>query len=180
MYLPSEDSYLLSNCVFDYLNRLDKSSLKKLKVLDMGSGTGIQAETCVKAGVNKENILTADIDKESIKHLKSKGFKTIKTNLFSKIHKKFDLIIFNPPYLPKDEYTTKEIHGGKEGYEIIIKFLNQAKNHLNKNGKILLLVSSLTKPEILKKKIYDYKITDIKLKRIFFEELIVWQLELKT
>ncbi len=174
MYLPREDSYLLSSILKKYL----KDKGKNIKILDMGSGSGIQAETCRNLGF--ENITAADIDKEAIKTLKEKKFKVVKSNLFSNIREKFDLIIFNPPYLPEDGCDReKDTTGGKRGYETIIKFLRQAKEHLNKNGKILLLFSSFSKPAIIKReaKKLGYIIKLLATKRIFFEELYVVKLK---
>lgn len=147
----------------------------------MGSGSGILAETCL--GLSFKNITVADIDKGAIKLLKQKKFHAIKSNLFSNIPEKFDLIIFNPPYLPEDKTgfdKQKDTTAGKLGYEIIIRFLKQAKKHLKEKGKILLLFSSLSKPKIIKQEAeklgYNPKL--LNQKRIFFEELFVYEFRL--
>lgn len=174
MYAPSEDSYLLASCLKEYL----KNKNKNIKILDLGSGSGIQAETCKKLGFN--NLIVADIDKSSISLLKEKGLKSIYSDLFSNLKKeKFSLIIFNPPYLPENKYDKeKDTTGGKKGCETIVKFLKQAKKHLEKNGEILLLFSSLSSPKIIKQKAKELKY-NLKLlgkKRFFFEELYVYLL----
>ena len=76
-----------------------------IKLLDLGTGSGIQSKTALKAGVKKKNILASDINPEALKKLKPK-FRTIKSDLFDKIKTKdkFDLIVFNPPYLPESKY----------------------------------------------------------------------------
>jgi len=173
IYQPAEDSYILKETLKIYLKKIKD---KNIKIIDMGSGSGIQAETCRKLGY--VNILTGDINPNVIKHLKQQGFKSIKSDLFSKIKQKFDLIIFNPPYLPEDKYDKEpDTTAGKKGYEIIIKFLEQAKNHLNQDGSIILLFSSLSKPEIIKKQATElgYKLKLINKKKIFFEELFVFE-----
>jgi len=183
IYLPLEDSYLLSETLKEYLTKAkNKIKNKSLKILDMGSGSGIQAQTC--KGLGFKNILCADVDKEVIEHLKSENLNTIQSNLFSNIKKseKFDLIIFNPPYLPEDKREPQDSRnattGGKKGYEIIIKFLNQAKSHLNKDAKILLLFSSFSQPKIILKKAKDlgYNFKALSSKKLFFEELFVYKL----
>jgi len=147
VYLPAEDSFLLSNEVKKYISQLEN---KNIKILDMGSGSGVQALTCMEAGVHKKYILCADIDKEAIKHLEKQKFQIIQSNLFEKIDASFDLIIFNAPYLPEDKYDKGlDTTAGKKGYEIILRFLDQSKTHLNKEGKIFLLFSSLSKPNII-------------------------------
>lgn len=176
IYQPAEDSYLLSNTLKEYLK--DKKN-KDISILDMGSGFGIQAQTCKDLGFT--NILVADINPEVISHLKRKGFRTIQSDLFLNIDKKFDIIIFNPPYLPEDKREPKDSQiattAGKQGYEIIIRFLEQVKKHLNRNGKILLLFSSLSQPKIIlaKFKGLDLCIKLLSKENFFFEELFVFE-----
>jgi release factor glutamine methyltransferase len=180
IYQPVEDSYLLVNELKKHL----KNKNKKTSILDMGSGSGIQAQTCKDLGFT--NIITADINQEVIEHLKKQGLKTIQTDLFSNINKKqkFDLIIFNPPYLPEDKREPEDSKlvttAGKKGYEIIIKFLKQAKLHLNKKGKIFLLFSSLSKPNIIKNKtkVLGYTMSLLAKQKIPFEELYVYEIKI--
>lgn len=158
IYSPAEDSYLLEKQV--------KRFSKNKNVLDIGAGSGIQALAAKKAGA--KTVIASDISEHTIEHLKKLGLNAIKSNLLKNINGKFDLIIFNPPYLPEDKQEDKESQlsttGGKKGDELILKFLKQSIKHLNKNGIILLLVSSLTpmekidkfiKKENLKKEVID-------------------------
>ena len=173
VYEPSEDSYLFSEVLKESVKD------KNISALDMGSGSGILAETLINMKIPQENITLADITKEAVNNLRKKfpNSKVIRSDLFSNINGKFDLIVFNPPYLPLDSKEPKssqiEITGGKKGGEIISKFLNNAGAHLNKNGKIFLLVSSLTKSVNFK----NFKIKVLRAKKLFFEELYVLQLE---
>ena len=81
------------------------------------------------------------------------------------------MITFNAPYLPEAKHEPKcsklITTGGKKGDEISLKFLKQAKEHLNENGRILLLISSLTPLEKINK--FEPKI--LAKKKLFFEEL---------
>jgi release factor glutamine methyltransferase len=188
IYQPSDDSYLLQETLKKFLITKEKN----IKIFDMGSGSGILAETCKNLGFN--NILTSDIDPEAVNFLKNQNFETIQSDLFDNLYIKgglnikgnlvplqFDLIIFNPPYLPLDKREPRDSRiqttAGKKGYELIIKFLKQAKSHLLKNGKILLLFSSLSKPDIILKKAkqlgYNHKL--LSRKKLFFEELFVYK-----
>lgn len=178
IYQAAEDSYLLQKEIKKYLKNKDK----KIKILDMGSGSGIQAQTCKDLGFN--NILTVDVNKKAISHLKSLDFDTIQTNLFSNIKGKFDIILFNPPYLPEDKREPEDSKlattAGKKGYEIIIKFLIQAKKHLAKKGIILLLFSSLSQPKIIinKANSLGYIIKLLDKQKLFFEELYVYEMKI--
>lgn len=172
IYSPSEDSYFLSEFVKKYS--------KGKKVLDMGSGSGIQAETAINS--KALSVLCADISLESISYLNSKKLKAIKSNLFSEINGKFDLIIFNPPYLPLDKREDKESRkittGGKKGDEIILRFLKKATSFLNEKGIILLLLSSLTPKNRITNTIKDknMKFKLLGKKNLFMEYLEVWEI----
>lgn len=169
IYAPEEDSYLLQKEV---------AKFSKGKIfLDMGAGSGIQSETAINAGAKK--VIAIDIDKDAIDYLKKKKIKMIKSNLFSKVNGKFDVIAFNPPYLPENKYDReKDTSGGKKGDEVILRFLRTAGKHLNKNGIILLLLSSFTPRKRIIALLKELKMEKEKLseKRIFFEKLEVWKI----
>jgi len=194
-YPPSEDSFLLANHV--------KRFVKNKKVLDLGCGSGIQGLVAKKYGASEitfsdidenaiiiskynylYNFVNKNIDLNNIKNIKT-DVNFIKSDLFSSIKEKYDVIIFNPPYLPKidkeDENVSKWITGGKEGCELIIKFLNQAINHINKNSIILLVYSSLSKPEKIEKyaKNLGFNIEILDEERFFFEKLYIVMLSIK-
>lgn len=177
MYQAKEDSYFLAEQLAEYLNSLTEKEKSRLKVLDLGTGSNIQAETLVKKGIKKENILCSDIDKEVIILTKKKSFNAVHSDLFSKIKGKFNLIIFNPPYLPENKFDRKkDTTGGKQGDETILSFLRQLKKHLAEKGKAFLLLSSLTPITRINKEIKKQKLK-IKLiasKNIFFEQLEVF------
>lgn len=185
IYLPQEDSYFFSEILENQILKLIQKN-PDLKFLEIGCGSGIQLETALKCKIKKSNIFSLDINPSAVEHCKKLSFNSIKSNLFSEIQKqknipeKFDLIIFNPPYLPQDKSGLESDEskiattGGFRGSEIINKFLKQAPKFLKKDGKIFLLVSSHTKkinwPENLKK-------TKLAEKNLFFEKLEIWELE---
>ena len=171
IYKPAEDSFLLADVLKKEIPKLIKVN-SNLSLLEIGSGSGIQLQTARKLGIKKQNILSTDININAVKYCKKLGFNCIQSNLFAKIKGKFDLILFNPPYLPENKYDKeKDTTGGKLGSEIINKFLRQARLHLKKEGKILLLTSSLTKNINWQ----GYEKTKLTSKKIFFEELMVWE-----
>jgi release factor glutamine methyltransferase len=171
VYEPSDDSYFFAEFLKRYLKKF-----KPKNYLDVGCGSGILAKTVSKF-FNNKNILCLDINPSAVSTTRLLGFKTIKSNLFLRVPKKqkFDLITFNAPYLPEEEiepYSSKLITtGGKSGDEISVKFLKQAKEHLNEKGRILLLISSLTPME----KINKFKPKLVAKKKIFFEELRIFE-----
>ncbi len=167
IYEPREDSELLAK------------EVKKLafgKVLDMGTGSGVQAE----AAINAKSVVAADINPKAVAFVKKKGIKAVKSDLFSNIKDKFDTIIFNLPYLP-DEPKLKDLalDGGKEGYELTVKFLSQVGNHLKSNGIVLILFSTMTNVKKVDEAVEHYCFTSEKIasQSLSFEELIVYKLE---
>lgn len=171
IYQASDDSYLFA----DFLKKYFKSH-KVTSHLDMGTGSGILAKTALKF-IPPKNILAADINSDATKALQNEKFQTIQSDLFKEIPDKFDLITFNAPYLPLDKREPKSSQlattGGKRGDEISIKFLKQAKQHLNPKGKIFLLISSLTPMDKLEK--FNPKI--VSKKKIFMEELLILEFD---
>ena len=181
IYKPDEDTFVLAKYVKKYA---------KGKVLDLGCGCGYLTKIALE---NTKDVLAADIDEEAVDLCRRKGINAIKSDLFENIKAKFDLIVFNPPYLPKaksddDEYLviTKEsnnknydaIIGGENGYEVIERFLYDAKNYLKENGIILIVFSTLTgNVESLIKK-YNYKFEILEEMPLFFERLKVLKLKL--
>jgi release factor glutamine methyltransferase len=162
IYRPREDSYLLQKYVKKYA---------KGKVLDMGSGSGIQALTALK---KTKDVLAVDINENAVEHVKGLGVKAKVSNLFSDVKGKFDLIIFNPPYLPGEKGRGETaLSGGKKGHELIERFLKESKDHLKKGGKILLIASTLTgNIKKLSKKI-GYRIKILETESFFFEKISV-------
>lgn len=175
IYSPQEDSVLLQKQVI---------RLAKGRVLDLGTGSGIQARAAAKIKRVKE-VVAADVDSEVVKHCKKSveggKIRCVKSDLFKNIKGVFDTIIFNPPYLPHEPLGGREtaLEGGKHGYEIIERFLAQANKHLKTEGNVLLAFSSLTnKPkveELIEKNLFDWK--ELDRAHIFFEDIIVYLLQ---
>ena len=175
IYQPAEDSWMFA----EFLRRYLKSN-KPNSYLDIGTGSGILPKIASEI-ISPKNITATDINPNAIANLKKSPFRTIKSDLFKQIPNHFDLITFNAPYLPLNSKEPKDSQlattGGKNGDEISLKFLKQAKSHLNKNGKIFLLISSLT-PQNRIKKLWPYKI--VAKKKIFMEELLILEFQQNT
>ncbi|MBW2984942.1 methyltransferase [Candidatus Woesearchaeota archaeon] len=171
VYEPREDSFLLAEQVKKYAKGV---------VLDIGTGSGIQAITAAKKK-DVKSVIGVDKSKQAIdfckKNIKNKKIKFIQSDLFSNVKGKFDTIAFNPPYLPEDlRLRDLTIYGGKKGYEIIEMFLSEVNDFLKPDGIILLLFSSLTKKDkvdgFIRNNLFEYKLLD--KKHIFFEDLFVY------
>lgn len=176
IYTPAEDSFLLEKAVKKYA--------KGKRVLDMGSGSGVQAQAALASGACE--VTAVDIDGEVVAHLKKQHLKTIKSNLFTNVKGTFDLIIFNPPYLPQDARedakSARITSGGKKGDELLLRFFRQAQRHLAPKGSLLIVLSSLTPQKkllsLIKKQHLSKKVID--KTSVFMETLEVWHLSRKA
>ncbi len=179
VYEPSEDTFLLMDSL-EYLNIKPTDN-----ILEIGTGTGIIA---LHAAKHAKQVTATDINPYALKCAKKNAnlnninnIEIIKSNLFANISKKYNIILFNPPYLPQEKSETSgdiidcAWNGGESGRETTDKFLNLAPLYLKETGQILILDSSKSKYkktlDTLKKKGFTVKI--VKHTNLFFEELVV-------
>lgn len=174
VYSPAEDSFLLAKY----------SKTLKGKILDMGTGSGIQAIVNAKTNPNNQ-ITAADVNPSTTTCAKQNAqvnditnIRFIQSNLFENITESFDGIIFNPPYLPEEDSSKDEelaLSGGQTGRELTDKFIDQFPQHLNPNGTVLLLQSSINNVEKTKQKLLEkkFKAEIIDQESFFFEKLYV-------
>lgn len=174
LYEPQEDSLLLMKHIKTYANG---------NVLDVGTGSGILA---VEAKKYARFVLGVDIQQEVVQYCKEKyaGVKNLffkQSDLLQNVNRKFEFIVFNPPYLPADKHVKDvTLDGGKHGYELIERFLKDVNRVLKDNGKILLLFSSLSKKEKIDEFIWKNCLTAQVLEKCYvggFETLYVYVLE---
>lgn len=176
VYEPAEDSKLLARNLSKYVQ--GKS------FLDMGTGSGIQSETAQTYGAR--SIYAVDINPQAVALVKKKGFTVHLSNLFSSVKSAFDVIAFNPPYLPLDKRENKESRqittGGKNGDEIALRFVRALPKHLSPKGVGLMIVSSLTPKirllKLLREKGLVRKVVD--REKLFFESLELWRITRKA
>ena len=168
MYSPSDDSFLLAESVAKYAGK---------SALEIGIGSGIILRILYE---NFEVVAGTDIDFESLRHCKnnlSSSIYLVCCDAASSFHYKFDLIVSNPPYLPKvnDEGYDSAIHGGYNGVETTLHFIKSATSVLAKNGKMLMLVSSLSDRTKIEKSIAQMRLEKRTLgeKKLFFETLTI-------
>ncbi|MCL2157461.1 MAG: class I SAM-dependent methyltransferase [Methanobrevibacter sp.] len=177
VYEPSDDSFLLAENLI--INSGDE-------VLEIGTGSGIVA---MYASKKTDKIVATDINFNAIelaeKNFTSNGLENIQLflgNLFEPVKdQKFDVILFNTPYLPTesseilDDNLNYAFDGGLDGREVIDEFLNQVKNHLNHDGRLQLIQSSLSKIEETISRLNDlgFKVEITASEKFFFEEIVL-------
>ena len=150
VYFPSEDSFLFAE---------NLAVKEAASVLDMGAGCGILG--IVAAGKAAE-VVSVDINPYAVRCAKenaklnnvSNKLHFVQGDLFASIRKgeKFDLILFNAPYVPSEQaedasWLARAWDGGSTGRQVIDRFVDEAPKYLKRNGSIFLMQSTLSNVE---------------------------------
>ena len=174
VYVPSDDSYLL-------LSNVEVSPEQSL--LEMGCGTGLIAMHAAKNGAR---VTAADINPHAVDCTKRNAAKNnlkirvIQSDLFENIEGNFDVIVFNPPYLPGRTSSTSWLErswsGGGEGSEVAVRFLQDAWRHLAPGGNIYVILSSVGGfMTVLKSAKERYETQMLEEKHMFFESVYAFR-----
>jgi release factor glutamine methyltransferase len=175
VYKPAEDSFLLAEAMEVQCG---------YSVLDLGSGTGFLGLVAAKSA---GWVLSVDISPAALEctleNAQLNGASNLearKSDLFSNITESFNLIIFNPPYLPTERNEAKDElslawDGGRSGRDVIDRFLAELSEHVNPGGCVVTLGSSLSDYEetisVLENSCFQISI--VASKKLDFEELVV-------
>ena len=205
VYAPSDDSYL----ILDYFRRninkyhFDGIKLSEIKnILDLGTGTGIIAlffQILKTQNLNfNAKIYASDILEDAINCAKynekinefNNEITFLQSDLFQSfpedLKHAFNIIVFNPPYLPssrliKNKINKKKIDyswdGGLKGFEIMVDFLEEAKSFINLDKKQYIYCISSSRTDLneldnkIKKLGYKNKVVD--KQHVLFENIIL-------
>ena len=177
VYEPAEDTFLFAENL--ELNRRDE-------VLEIGTGTGLIA---ICASKNSRKVIATDINNAAIKC----ALKNVVTNhaynvelregnLFEPVQdEKFDIVLFNTPYLPTEEEEKLEgninpaFDGGLDGRDTIDAFLDGVKDVLKKEGRVQMVQSSLADNDKTLQRLKDlgFQAETTASEKCFFEEIVV-------
>ncbi|UCD40181.1 MAG: methyltransferase [Candidatus Bathyarchaeota archaeon] len=178
VYEPAEDTLLLAENL-----SVDENDV----VLDMGTGCGILG---ILAAKKAEKVVATDLNPHAIDCAKMNA-KLNKVadkmdirlgDLFQPVKQdeRFSLILFNAPYLPSnpDEEKTwigRSWAGGPMGRQLIDRFISEAPQYLNKNGRILLVQSSLSNVNETLQKLREtgLKARILAEKKVMFETIVL-------
>lgn len=177
VYEPAEDSYLLAETV---LGRIGDE-----RVLDVGVGSGyvatrIDSET-------PADVVGCDINPEACQRARSVGIEVVRSNLTDPfVTNSFDVVVFNPPYLPTpseeawDDPLEYALSGGEDGRRVVRLFLADVGRVLRPDGRVYVLVSSLTDIDAVVELAEDAGMQAIEIasESFPFERLIVLEITL--
>ncbi len=142
VYPVAEDTVLLLEAALTEVRPDDR-------VLEVGTGSGhIAASLAGRAA----RVVALDINPHAVRAARAPGIEVVRSDLFAGIRGPFDLVLFNPPYLPTapedrlDDWLEYALDGGPDGRRTIARFFADLDPVLAPGGRALLLVSSLTGP----------------------------------
>ncbi|MCK5031285.1 MAG: methyltransferase [Thermoplasmatales archaeon] len=168
VYDLSEDSFLLLEAI---------QIAPEDVVLEIGTGCGLIALEASRQGAR---VICTDINPYALrltrnnikknKHLLIGSIEVRKGDLFTVVKdgELFDIILFNPPYLPTsekekvDRWFDMATDGGKDGLAVTKRFLKDVQKYLSSNGRAYFVFSSLSDrlklEEYLKKETLRYEV----------------------
>jgi len=184
VYPPAEDSWQTAEVLGWVLENYVGGS-GTLRIIDVGSGTGILTLTAIEKAVSKGiNAWVISIDYDVNASINTR-LNLINNGLYSyadvlstrtldaiKNNARLKVIVSNPPYLPGDWFEDWRIFGGSQGNEVIKQIVNYACD--NRVDIVVLTQSSLSNWEetVELMGMCDYKLVIVKTSHYFFEDII--------
>ncbi len=183
VYMPAEDSLLMLDSVDLW------GDLRGLKCLDVGTGTGIVAIFMARKGCET---FATDLTSESVEltrrnaELNGVDLHITQGDLMNHFRSSsFDVITFNPPYLPERPSDVKlsiSWAGGSMGRELIDRFLSDLPRVIKEGGRAAILHADYNEPRLTlewgRKRGFNSRI--LGRRKLAFHELIVIELRLRS
>jgi len=158
------------------------------KVLDMGTGSGIQAITSGQSGAQ---VTAVDINPDAVrfaqKNVKANRLEdtvsVLEGDLFTSLNPqhKFSVILFTPPYLEgtPETFFDKALYDSNK--ELVGRFFREAKVYLKPGGYVQMIYSSIagTEQAISIAGKFGWNHSIIARAKTFTEEFIIYRLTLK-
>jgi release factor glutamine methyltransferase len=126
------------------------------RVLEIGTGPLALLSIFVAKHKNTR-VTSTDIDSEILEHaarsarLNGVTLNLVESDLLSNIGGRWETVFFNPPYVPKGHVLSPRgtggrisaWEGGKSGLDVVLRFLNQAWDQIDRDTKILIGINTL-------------------------------------
>lgn len=172
VYPPSEDTRLL----LEAINIRNASTF-----LEVGTGTGLVALHAA----SECKVVATDISPHAValcrRNAATNGLplEVVRADLVAGLREPFDVIAFNPPYLPGvggRDWIERSWDGGPDGNQVILRFLDQVGPLLAEGGVLYLLLSSHNRKALSRARRL-YRVSPVARQPLFFEEIAVYELK---
>lgn len=166
-YPVSEDTLLLES----YLEDRD---LDGKTVLEVGTGNGLVAVT---AAGNGAEVTATDTREEAVEDARERAreagvdVRFVESDLFEEVDGSFDMVLFNPPYLPGED-PAGEWGGGPTGVEVTMRFLEQVERYLEAGGEAIFVASSRSDLQSLAE---GFRLEELESRELWFETLYLFR-----
>ncbi len=175
VYEPHDDTFMLARVVKDRIQPGDR-------FLEVGCGAGVVAMTAARAGAH---VTATDMNPHAVELCRHNAkqnrlsIDVVETDLMAGLIGPFDVVAFNPPYLPTEEEDKVKgplnlaFDGGPDGNAVVLRFAEQLADL--QVDEVLVIHSSLSDPEPLHRRMgdlgYDHEVAAEE--RHFYERLTV-------
>jgi len=166
VYLPSEDTATLARVLRSYRGG---------RVLEIGFGSGAVLRSLVprfelvvgRDVISVAQAVAAKGDADAVLADRATCFREAV----------FDVVAFNPPYLPSERIEDRAVDGGRGGLDVPLAFLEDALRVLKPEGRVVLLLSDEADLDEFKKSCGRRKLrVEEKVREgLFFENLFVFE-----
>lgn len=176
VYPPSEDSELL-------IDALDVR--RGERVLEIGCGSGVVSIHCALAGAE---VVCGDVNPRAVALTRMNAatngavLEAVETDVYSNVEGRFDLVLFNLPYLPVEEGEglARAWSGGPDGLGPLPRLLDGAPKHLLPGGRVVVVTSSLMDRKGLREILAPYSVRTLAKLPMFFERLSVLEISFRA
>jgi release factor glutamine methyltransferase len=170
VYDPGEDTYLLV-----------EAALREVRpgegVLEVGTGCGVVSMFIG----DRARVVATDISPLACRNARLNGVEAVRADLVAGVCGPFDLVIFNPPYLPTaeeerlDSWLNRAFDGGPTGRDVISRFLAVAGKVVPPCGRVLTVISSLTGIDAVSEAFreHGFSVEQVAEEKVPFERLVV-------
>ena len=174
VYPVSEDTTLLAEAIV-----VEKGQ----RFLEIGCGTGYITLLAARCGARAEGV---DINPDAVSLARENAQRNgmdpsmfWESDMFSEVSGTYDVIAFNPPYLPAEEFESTSFDacwdGGADGRQVTARFIGGLDKHLAEGARAYLLLSSLSSIGESMSQLHraGFAATECSELSLFFEKLVV-------
>ena len=167
-YLPAEDTALLGRALEPFRGG---------SCLEIGFGSG-----AVLAGVAPRFVTAVGTDVIGLEEARLGLSPKVEVVLADRAtcfrDSVFDLVYFNPPYLPSEKVEDRAVDGGPSGIEVACSFLEDGERVLKEGGTVVVLLSEEGDVDsfVARARALGLKVEVLRKERLFYETLVVFKL----